>query len=267
MDRAALDAAYNNTLAVTSSARLLAGFEARSKLVRAAHPKTIDLRYGPAERSQIDYFPGASPGPLLAFIHGGYWQSRAKETFAFLAPGVLAQGVHFASIGYTLAPEKPLRAIIAEVSDALTWLVRHASDYGGDPGRIYTSGWSAGGHLATSLLDHPGVRGGLAISGIYDLEPIRGCYLNVKLQLTESEARSLSPRVNPRRSRTPLVVAYGGGELPELRRQSETFAAESIAAGLPVKLLRLPGHNHFSILEELAAPDGTLASAVHELVL
>src|SRR5262245_9891253 len=102
MDQSALDAAYDNTSAVKNSAELLAGFDARSEALRAAHPSLLDLRYGPRERNRIDYFAAGRPGPLLVFIHGGYWQMRRKETFSFLAEGPLAHGIHVAFVGYTL---------------------------------------------------------------------------------------------------------------------------------------------------------------------
>jgi hypothetical protein len=114
-------------------------------------------------------------------------------------------------------------------------------------------------------LDAPFIKGGLAISGIYDLEPMRLCYINDKLRLDPDEADRLSPLHHlPARS-APLVVAFGGDELPELRRQSEAFAAARARVGLPGRLARIPGHNHFTILDELANPDGALTALVREL--
>ena len=266
MDRAALDAAYNNSAAVADSGKLLADFQVRSDRLRAARNRRLDLRYGPVARNRIDYFAADSSGPVLVFIHGGYWQMRAKETFSFLAAGPLAHGIHTAFIGYTLAPEKPLAGIVSEVRSAIAWLAARVADFGGDPTRIYLSGWSAGGHLTAMTLDEPAVKGGLAISGIYDLEPMRLCYINDKLRLDANEARRLSPLSNLPPVSKPLIVAYGGDELSELQRQSETYAAARASAGSPGRLLRLPGHNHFSILEELADPAGALTTQLCELV-
>ncbi len=266
MDRAALDAAYNNSAAVGDSAGLLADFDERSRRLRAAQGRHLDLRYGPAERNRIDYFAADSRGPVLVFIHGGYWQMRAKETFSFLATGPLAHGVHVAFVGYTLAPDIRLAGIVAEVRAAIAWLAGCVAGFGGDPARIYVSGWSAGGHLTAMTLNEPTVKGGLAISGIYDLEPIRLCYLNDKLQLDAEEAHRLSPQLHVPSSSMPLIMTCGGDELPELQRQSETFAAARMNAGLPGRLVRFAGHNHFTILEGLASPDGALTALVRELV-
>ncbi len=266
MDRAALDAAYNNSAAVADSAAILAGWDERSVRLAAQRPQHLDLRYGPSERNRIDYFAGAAGGPLLVFIHGGYWQMRAKETFRFLAEGPLAHGIGVALVGYTLAPEKTLDGICAEVRAAVGWLVRGVAGLGGDSARIYLSGWSAGGHLTAACLDETAVKGGIAISGIYDLEPIRHCYLNEKLGLDDSAARRLSPLLNlPPRS-SPLIVAYGTEELSELQRQSREFGIARQHAGLPGQLAPLAGHNHFTILEELSRPDGLLTALLLRLI-
>ena len=256
MDRAALDAAYNNAAAVKDSAQIVAGWEARSAKLRAAHPEGMDLRYGSDERNRIDYFAARRDGPVLMFIHGGYWQNRAKELFAFVAQGPLAWGINVALVGYTLAPQKRLEGIVAEIHASLAWLYESVPMLGGDRRAIHVSGWSAGGHLTAMAMSHPAVRGGLAISGIYDLEPMRLSYINDKLRLDESEQR----RCTPGRTDKPLSVAYGGDELPELCRQSEDYANL-----LGTKAVAVPNRNHFTVLEELASPHGALTALARKL--
>jgi len=254
MDRAALDAAYNNSAAVKNSAQIVADWQARSARVRAKYPDGLDLRYGPAQRNRIDYFAAKKDSPLLVFIHGGYWQMREKETFTFIVPGPLAHGISVALVGYTLAPEKRLDGIVGEIRTAITHLDSKAN-------RVIASGWSAGGHLAAMAMQMPAVNAGLAISGIYDLEPIRHCYVNDKLRLDAMEAARNSPVSMPAFSE-PITIAYGKKELPELCRQSEEYAKKVPQA----KLLALPNHDHFTILEELASPDGVLTRELLELV-
>lgn len=268
MDRAALDAAYDNTAAVSKSAALLADFDVRSAEMRARRPQHLNLRYGPAERNRIDYFAASAttrPGPILVFIHGGYWQMRAKETFSFIAAGPLTHGIHVALPGYTLAPAITLDGIVNEMRAAIRWIAQHAADFGGDPTRIFVSGWSAGGHLTAMVMDEPAVKGGLAISGIFDLEPIRLSYLNAKLGLDADAARRLSPLLNLPALSSPLMLACGAAELPELQRQSAIYSASRVRTGLAGRLTVLPHHNHFSILEELAQPAGALTALVREL--
>ena len=261
MDRAALDAAYNNTAAVADSPAILADWQRRSDRLAAERPQHLDLRYGDAERNRIDLFSARPGAPLLVFIHGGYWQMRTKKNFRFLAAGPLAHGISVAFVAYTLAPEKRLDGIVTEVRSAVNWVVSNFSKSG-----VFVSGWSAGGHLTAMMMDDPAVNGGLAISGIFDLEPIRLCYLNEKLGLDEDEARRNSPLLHLPHDKKPLFATYGTAELPELQRQSRMYSQARARAGLPGKLAALAGHNHFTILEELARPEGALTALVRELV-
>ena len=77
-----------------------------------------------------------------------------------------------ALVGYTLAPEASLTRIAAEIGAALDWLAAHGAAHG-IRGPLILSGWSAGGLLTALHLGHPAVAEGLAISGVYDLAPIR----------------------------------------------------------------------------------------------
>ncbi len=266
MDRPALDAAYNNSAAVADSAQYLEDWQRRSAGLRARRSAHLDIAYGTAPRARLDFFScGVAGAPVLLFFHGGYWQRNAKEGFAFIAEGPLAHGIHVALAGYTLAPEARLDQIVGEARAALGWLHNGAAALGGDPARIFVSGWSAGGHFAAMLMGETAARGGLALSGIYDLEPVRLNYLNDKLRLDEAEARRNSPLLHLPPRAGQLIVAVGAEELPELRRQSREFAAAWRDHGLPGEFRELPRCHHYSALEQLAHPEGTLAKAVAEL--
>jgi arylformamidase len=268
MDRANLDAAYNNTAAVGPARReqYVAGWIARSNALRKARGGQIDLRYGDGARQRLDVFACGRPAaPTFVYVHGGYWQMNDKEPYAFLGEGVLSAGFNLALIEYTLAPAARLDQIVAEVRSAVAWVIEHAKELGGDPGRVFVGGHSAGGHLTAVAMDDGSVAGGLAISGIYDLEPIRLNYLNEKLGLDPAETARNSPILHLPSRAAPLVVTVGLGELPELIRQSEEYAAAWQRRGLAGRYLALPGHDHFSILEELARPDGALLEALKAL--
>lgn len=268
MDRAALDAAYNNTAAVGPARReqYVAGWAARSDAFRRAHHGTIDLRYGDGARQRLDVFACGAPGaPTLAWIHGGYWQANDKEPFAFLGEGLLPAGFNLALLEYTLAPQARMDQIVAEVRAAVAWVIDHAKEHGGDAGRVYVAGHSAGGHLTAMAMEDARVAGGVAVSGIFDLEPIRLNYLNDKLRLDPAEAARNSPSLHLPTRAAPLVVTVGLGELPELIRQSEEYAAAWKRQGLGGRHLPLAGHDHFSILEELARPDGAILGALKDL--
>jgi arylformamidase len=267
MDRAQLDAAYDNTAAVPARGAIVADWAARSATVRREHAGHLDLAYGESARERLDLFLAADPNaPTLAFIHGGYWQMNDKENFAFVAEGLLPRGINLAVVEYTLAPAARLDRIVAELRRAVGWLAAHLGDYGADPARLYASGHSAGGHLTATTMPLPAVRGGLAISGIYDLEPIRLNYLNDKLRLDPAEAARNSPLLHLPAQANDLVIAYGTNELPELCRQSIAYARAWSERGLPGRLLPADGADHFTILEALAAPRGVLTSALLAMI-
>jgi arylformamidase len=267
MDRAALDAAYNNGAAVSDAPRFRADWAARSEAMRGRHAATLDISYGPAPRARLDLFLAAPRGgATLIFIHGGYWQMNAKENFAFVAEGPLAHGINVASLGYTLAPEASIDEIAGEIGAATGWLVGNLARHGADPARLYVSGWSAGGHLTAMAMSDPRISGGLAVSGIFDLEPIRRCYLNDKLGLDAAAARRNSPLFHLPERAGRLVVTVGGAELPELQRQSAEYFAAWTAHGLAADFVALPGCNHFSAIEELARPGGRLVAALRQLI-
>jgi acetyl esterase/lipase len=257
MSRAARDAAYNNGAAVANSAALSQERREASAVYRAAHGKMLDLPYGAGERNKWDLYPSAdAQAPCLVFIHGGYWQMNDREGFACLAEGLAARGWSVALPGYTLAPDASLTAITVEIRAALDWLADNGPGYG-VAGPIVVSGWSAGGHLAALSLSHPAVAAGLAISGIYELGPLRDTYLNDKLRLTYDEVETLSPLRLPA-AQKPLAIAYGSSEVPALVNDSRMLHARRAAAHAPGVLVPVAGADHFTILRELRSPSGVL---------
>jgi arylformamidase len=259
------DLGLNNTVAVPGCLDMVVDWERRSAELRARHSRHLDLRYGPRERNRIDFLKAADGGSTLLFIHGGYWQMRAKEVFTVVAEGPMAHGINVALIGYTLAPEATLDEIVAEIHQGLDFLAGQLPALGGDPNRIVVTGWSAGGHLTAMALSHPYVRAGLGISGIYDLEPIRHSYLNVKLGLDETSSHRNSPMMQAGGAMKPLSLVAGSAELPLLRKESADFAGHRASYGLPVAYEEIPGANHFTIMNELMSPEGRITTLIRQL--
>jgi acetyl esterase/lipase len=259
------DAAYDNGAAVPDSAALIVARNEASSAFRMRPGARLDQRYGATPREAWDVFPGASrTAPCLAFIHGGYWQRNRREDFCCFAEGVMAMGWSAAFVGYQLAPEASLSEIVRQIHGALDWLEQHGPSLG-VAGPILLSGWSAGGHLTAMALDHPAVAAGLAISGVFELAPIRDTYLDKVLKLSEREIAELSP-MRRQVVQKPLAIAYGTAELPELIRHSVEFHALRAAAHAPGDLLPVPQADHFRVMEELRRPDGMLTRAAAELM-
>ena len=265
LSRPERDAAYNNSAAVPNSPALNDARIAASAAFRAEVQGELDVSYGPGERQLWDLFPGSDPAaPCFVFIHGGYWQRNRREDFCCLGEGLRAHGWSLALPGYTLAPEATLTDIVAEIAAALDWLAQNGAAHG-IAGPVLLSGWSAGGHLTAMGLSHPAVAAGLALSGVYELGPIRDTYLNEALQLTDAEIAAVSPlRLPP--VEKPLAIAYGTKELPALVADSRHLNAMRAAAHCPGPLLPVAGADHFTILDALRRPDGELVRVALDLM-
>lgn len=262
MDRAALDCAYDNSGHVADFPGIMRDFQDRAQAMRGSYPWRFDLRYGAHDRETFDWLPCGRPdAPLFVFLHGGFWQSCEKEDFSFIASGPLARGWNVAMAEYALAPAASMTGIAAQIGRLLDHLAARP-DLGRGP--ICLAGHSAGGHLAALYRGHPAVGAVLAISGLFDLEPISLCCWNDPLQLTEAEIERFSPQrqIGPG---APMLVAVGAEERPELVRQSRDYAQACRQAGQAAELLLLPGRNHFDILDDLADPQGVQLCALARL--
>jgi acetyl esterase/lipase len=259
--------AFNNIAQVTPefAGKKTEEWAAATAKLREQHPQHLDLAYGPKERNKWDIYPASNPSaPCLVHIHGGYWQRGSKETFGCLTEGALARGWSAALPGYTLAPDASLTQIANELRTALDWLAANCGEHG-IAGPVIVSGWSAGGHLTALLLDHPKVAAGLAISGVFDLAPLRDSpHVNDKVKLTEVEIRTLSPMRLPGVNK-PLSISYGTSELPAMIDSSRDFHAYRAQSHFPGQLIPVVKTNHFTILEELRRPNGILTRAVLDL--
>lgn len=279
-DQAGLDAQYDNRARVADHAGYIESWRRRSAEARRYLSIDMDLAYGDDPRQRLDFFPAPQrDAPVLAFIHGGYWQALDKSQFSHIAPLFVAAGIGVAVLGYRLAPAQRMTAIASDIRAALAFLYRELPSLGGDPARIHLAGHSAGGHLAAlaAQTDWPAlspdlpaglVRGACSISGLYDLEPIRRSYLNDTLALDAAEVAALSPMAHlPARASGPLFLAVGGAESAEYHRQQADYTARLRAARHPVQAVILEGRHHFSAADALAEPDSPLFEGVLRQIL
>ncbi len=212
MSRADRNAAYNNSAAVPESADFVARWTAASQAYRAAHPAHLDIPYAGAERTKWDLFPSRDPAaPVLVHLHGGYWQRNSAKRSPVSPKGLLRTAGPWRCRATRSPRISALRGLVGELRQALDWLALNRRAHG-LLGPVILSGWSAGGHLTAMLLDHPVVTAGLAISGVYELGPIRDTYLDEKLRLSDEEVELLSPMRLPHVAK-PLDITYGTAEL------------------------------------------------------
>lgn len=285
MDRAALDRLYNNRAAVPTHQEDFARWAAATAAARGSLPAQRDLRYGPGERETLDFFPVSESGrPLVIFIHGGYWQALGKDEFGFVAAGLAGQAAgHLANVAllnYPLAPAAGMDVIVQAVRRGIAWVWGQADRLKFDASRIYVSGHSAGGHLTAiaALTDWSDVatglpadlvKGGLSLSGLYDLRPIRQCYLNEKLGMDDAIAERNSPLLLLQRFSgwlPPLVAAVGEIETPAFHDQQHDFVRAYEKQGGKVTAITAPGKHHFSIVDEMARPGSAVQAALVRLM-
>ena len=268
------DAQYNNRARIPEHPEILRQWADRSAQARARLPCMLDLAYGGDPSERLDIFPGASSGaPVLVYLHGGYWRALDKRDQSFVAPPLVAAGAMVVLPNYALCPAVRIEQIVLQLVQALAWIWRHAADHGGDPARIVVAGHSAGGHLAAMLLacDWPAVapdlpadlvKGALAISGVFELEPLRHApFLAPDLHLDAASALRLSPAAMPA-PRGRLVAVVGGDESEEFLRQNALIAS-AWGPGTVQVCEQVPGRHHMNVLHELAEP----GSRTHRLAL
>jgi acetyl esterase/lipase len=262
-----VDRAYDNRAHVPNYASILERWTGESAELYLTRPVLRDLAYASGARHRLDFFPAVRPAqPTVFFIHGGYWQWCDKEGEAFVARGPLAHDINVAVVEYTLCPQTTLDGIVAEMHAALDWLVPRLKDCGADPSRLIVSGSSAGAHLAAMMAGRPDVCAALLVSGVYDLEPVRFRRLNSVIGLDAAGAERNSPILHLPGTAGPVCFAVGGGELPEMIRQTDDYHAAWTKSGLPGELLHIGGTDHFTVMDELAEPNGELTEALLRLV-
>ena len=268
---------YSPSSCVAAIEPFLDAYVARSRDAETHFRCQKNLLWGEQPEEVFDYFPAASAdAPLLVYIHGGYWQEHSKEESLFAAPDCVANGIAYAAIDYTLAPQASVGFIVEQCRRAIASLHQQAAALGFDARRIYVSGNSAGAHLAAMLLvagwqeayglAEDVVAGAILLSGIYDLEPLMGTYIDAALRLTSEDVAALSPLRLKLGRAVRTIVAWGDNETAEFKRQSRAFTAALVAAGFPVSEFELAGTNHFDIVFGLANRGSVLGDATLEML-
>jgi arylformamidase len=276
-DQAALDRAYDQTQWAPNMQEVLQRRAAAADAVRKRLGEPRRFAYGPTAVEQLDVFPTTRPrAPVMIFLHGGAWRGGDARSQAYQAEMFVQAGAHWVAPDFATVMDVGLDGMVLQVRRAVAWVAQHAADFGGDPGRLYVAGHSSGGHLAGTVLvtdwatdfGLPAglLKGGLCISGMYDLKAVRLSARSSYVQLDDRVEHALSPQRHLDRLQAPVVVAYGERDSPEFQRQSREFAAALERAGRLRALLVGKDLNHFEMPETLARADGLLGAAVLELM-
>jgi arylformamidase len=275
MDQAALDAAYDQSAYAPNREQILARNAVNSERARARLGPPRRYAYGPTPIEALDVYPTArAAAPINVFIHGGAWRGSLARNNAIAAELFVNAGAHYVVPDFAWVQDVggSLLEVADQVRRAVAWVYRNAEDFGGDPRRLYVSGFSSGAHLAGVLLTTdcakeyglPAdmLKGGLCASGMFDLKAVRLSSRSRYVAFTDEMEQALSPQRHLDKLAAPLVIAHGTLETPEFQRQSREFAAAVQIAGKRVELLVGDGYNHFELYETLANPYGLLGRAV-----
>lgn len=266
LDSAALQNAYDNTKVVPDFAKTLGEMQNRAK---ATYEKFSNcqrnIAYGALKRNTFDYFPAntGQKAPLYIFIHGGYWHACTKEDFAYVAQGPLALGYHVILIEYTLTPEVTMTHLVGEVRQALDYIDANTEKLKIDRSKVCLSGHSAGGHLTAMHRDHPLISYALPISPLVDMLPMKLCWLNEMLSLTDQEVEALSPLYHMKKG-VPTDVLVGGDELPGLLSHGHEYYVALKAIGNETFYIQPKGLTHFTILDTIASPSSEVKAVLQK---
>ena len=277
-DREELDAQYNNRERFPDSTYYFGKWADESARARDSLPGELDVSYGEHPKETLDIFPAATTNaPLNLFVHGGYWQLFDKSDFSYVARGFVPHDVTTIVINYALAPDDGMDEIVRQNRAAVAWTWKNAHAFGADRERIHVSGHSAGGHLVAMLLatnwtafasglPRDIVKSGYAISGLFDLEPIRLSYLNEVLAMDEAVAARNSPVRLAYPVEAPLLIAVGALESEEYHRQAQAMETVWQDLGYPTQMTIEPDLDHFTIADKLGSPDSDVVRAQLPLI-
>lgn len=236
------------------------------------------MPYGSHPDETLDLFPvpDQPDAPLFVFIHGGYWRALTTQDSVFMAQQLVSQGIAVASINYTLSPAASLAHIVAQCEQALAWLHHQAPQHGVRASRAVVAGSSAGGHLAAMLMTpdclarhniQPSwLKGGILVSGLFDLAPIQQTLPNAWLQLTNDDVQQLSPMQHLPDASMDVHIVFAEKDTAEFKRQSTEFAEVCERNGNRVCVYEVANTNHFNIIIDWMKPDSQLSHSLRQLL-
>jgi arylformamidase len=256
-----LEYQYNPRVSVPEYPELAKLRAAQARKVRQSAKSWLNVAYGSSPREMLDIYPADRPGgPVLVYIHGGYWRSGSKEDNCNFVPTFTRRGATVALVEYDLCPQVTITDIVRQTRASIAWVYRNIVRYGANPEKLFISGHSAGGHLTAMALAHDWeqeglprdiIKGAVATSGVYDLDVVMRISVQEQVRLTPELARLNSPFLNPPRLKCPLVVAVGGDEPKGWQQMSESYFHYCKQHGMNVEYLVEPDANHYTMSEHL----------------
>ena len=269
MDQVELDAAYDQAFYAPLRMQNISRWASSSEATRARIGQPMRELYGPTAVEKLDiYRTKRTKAPIFVFIHGGAWLGGEARNYAFPAEMFVNAGAHYVALDFIAIKEAngDLRVMAEQVRHGIAWVYKNADKFDGDRDRLYIGGHSSGGHLCGVALvtdwqknfglPSDTVKGGLCMSGMYDLKPVRLSKRSSYVKFTDGMEQAMSSQRHLDLLRAPIIVTYGTNETPEFQRQSRDFSGVVKAGGKPVELVAAPNFNHFEMAELVGNPYG-----------
>jgi acetyl esterase/lipase len=222
----------------------------------------------------VVYDPSKNNLPVIFFVHGGSWMSGSKDMYSRLGSNFLSRGFVTVLISYRLFPETDIYGMAEDCRAAFRWCCENISQYGGDHGRIYLAGHSAGGHLAavTGLTEKlKCVRGYILIDafGLSAWHFLNSHSAFIPENFTElfgKEAKKWSgvaPDKLADRTASPFLILLGGKTYPVIQYDSERFAQTIREQEVPCELITIPGQSHMQMIYLFENADNSVYDKIH----
>ena len=232
-----------------------------------------DVPYGPTPEEVINVFPAEKPGsPIVYFIHGGYWRSSSQNDVDLYAEALVPAGCAYVTVNYLLAPEATIDEIVRQCRTGLAWTYNNAASFNGDPNNVHVVGRSAGGHLTGMMLADGWreefvlpddlIKSACALSGLFDLEPVRLSNVNEWAKLDKEAADRNSPIHHMPKIPCPIIIAWGENETDEFKRQSDLYRIAWQSRGWPCEIMEFAGKHHFASMPDLMYPHEACTKAL-----
>jgi arylformamidase len=279
MDQVELDAAYDQSFYAPLAGQIFKRYASLSNEARAHVGDPKRFSYGSTPVEALDLYPAKKPNaPIFVFIHGGAWLRGEAKNYGYPAELFVNSGVNYIVLDFiAVGPANGDISLMADqVRRAIAWTYKNAASFGGDANRLYVGGHSSGGHLCGVALvtdwqkdfGLPAnmVKGGLCMSGMYDMKPVRLSKRSSYVKFTDMMEQAMSSQRQLDKLQAPIIVTYGTNETPEFQRQNRDFAAAVKAAGKPVEVIEAPNYNHFEMCESLGNPYGPNGRAALKLM-
>jgi arylformamidase len=283
MDQVELDAAYDQSIYAPLGRQVLARCASNSEVARQHLGPPRRVSYGPTEVEKLDIFVTKRPkAPIFVFIHGGAWLGGEAKNYAYPAEMFVNAGANLVVLDFIAIKQAngDLAVMAEQVRRAIAWTYKNAGSFDGDAKRLYIGGHSSGGHLCGVALvtdwqkqfglPNDIVKGGMCMSGMYDLKAVRLSKRGNYVKFTDAMEETMSSQRHIDLIHAPIVVTYGTYETPEFQRQNRDFAAALKAAGKPVELIEAQNYGHFDMMESIGhpyGPNGRAALAMMKLAV